>query len=118
MVATPSAVIDIPISRIKVTTRLRATDPDKVRDLTESISGVGLLHAITVSRRGDDYLLLAGNHRLESAKSLNWETIPATIQEADLLIDELIEVEENLIKNSLSPLQEANHLVRWEELLT
>ena len=117
MVATPS-VVDVPISRIKVSTRLRGTDPDKIRDLAESIEGVGLLHAVTVSRRGDDYLLLAGNHRLESFRLLGRETIPATIQDADPLLEELIEVEENLISNRLTVLQEANHLVRWEELLT
>ena len=46
------------------------------------------------------------------------ETIPATVQDADPLLEELIEIEENLISNRLSPIQEANHLVRWEELLT
>tara|TARA_Y100000289_G_scaffold1873_1_gene1746 strand:+ start:338 stop:1834 length:1497 start_codon:yes stop_codon:yes gene_type:complete len=117
VVATPS-VVDIPINRIKVSTRLRGTDPDKIQDLAESIEGVGLLHAVTVSRRGDDYLLLAGNHRLESFRLLGRETIPATIQDADPLLEELIEIEENLISNRLSPVQEANHIVRWEDLLS
>ena len=117
MVATPS-VVDVPITDIKVSTRLRSTDPDKIRDLAESIEGVGLLHPITVSRKGNGFLLLAGNHRLESFRLLQRETIPATVQDADPLLEELIEVEENLISNRLSPIQEANHLVRWEELLT
>ena len=104
MVATPS-VVDVSISRIKVSTRLRSTDPDKIRDLAESIEGVGLLHPITVSRRGDGFLLLAGNHRLESFRLLGRETIPATVQDADPLLEELIEIEENLISNRLSPIQ-------------
>ena len=110
-------VIEIPIRQIKVTTRLRATDEEKIRDLSESISGVGILHPITVSQKGDAYHLLAGNHRLESAKLLGWKTIPATIKSADPLIEELIEIEENLISHRLSPLQEAIHIVRWEEIL-
>ena len=93
MVATPNksistvGVVEIPINKIKVTTRLRATDEDKMRDLAESIAGVGLLHAITVSQKGDQFHLLAGNHRLESAKSLGWSSIPATINDADPLIE-------------------------------
>ena len=124
MVATPdkaiatSGVVEIPINKIKVTTRLRATDEDKIRDLAESIAGVGLLHAITVSQKGEQFHLLAGNHRLESAKSLGWSSIPATINDADPLIEELIEIEENLISHRLSPLSEAVHIVRWEEILT
>ena len=111
-------MVEIPISRIKVTTRLRATDEDKIRDLAESIDGVGLLHAITVSQNGDEYHLLAGNHRLEAHKLLKRKTIAATVKEADPLIDELIEIEENLISHRLSPLQESLHIVRWEEILT
>jgi ParB family chromosome partitioning protein len=113
-----TAVVEIPIDRIKVTTRLRPTDETKIRDLTESIRGVGLLHAITVSQKGDEFHLLAGNHRLESAKSLGWTSIPATINDADPLIEELIEIEENLISHRLSPLSEALHIVRWEEILS
>ena len=124
MVATPEkaiatvGVVKIPINKIKVTTRLRATDEDKIRHLAESIAGVGLLHAITVSQKGEQFHLLAGNHRLESAKSLGWTSIPATINDADPLIEELIEIEENLISHALSPLSEAVHIVRWEEILT
>ena len=63
-------VVEVPISRIKVTTRLRATSEEKIQDLKESILGVGLLHPITVSQKGENFHLLAGNHRLESVKSL------------------------------------------------
>ena len=69
MVVTPSkstSVVEIPIDRIKVTTRLRLTDEGKIQDLAESIEGVGLLHPITVSQKGDRFHLLAGNHRLEA----------------------------------------------------
>ncbi len=111
-------VVEVPISRIKVTTRLRATSEDKIQDLAESIGGVGLLHPITVSQKGENFHLLAGNHRLESAKTLGWKTIPATIKSADPLIEELIEIEENLISHRLNSIQEATHLVRWEEILS
>ena len=113
-----AAVVEIPLNRIKVTTRLRSTDYAKVTDIAESVLGVGLLHAITVSKHGDSYLLLSGMHRLEAFRKLKRTTIPATVKEADPLIEELIEVEENLVSSSLSAIDEARFIVRWEELLT
>ena len=49
---------------------------------------------------------------------LERQTIPATISDADPLVEELIEVEENLISSKLSAIDEARFLRRWEELLT
>ena len=63
MVATPertsAAVVEIPLDRIKVTTRLRATDHDKVTDIAESVEGIGLLHPVTVSQHGEWFHLLS-----------------------------------------------------------
>ena len=98
----PTAVVEIPLDRIKVTTRLRATDHDKVTDIAESVEGIGLLHSITVSKRGEWFHLLDGMHRVESFRQLGRETIPATIKDADPLIEELIEVEGNLCSSRLS----------------
>ena len=122
MVATPertsAAVVEIPLDRIKVSTRLRATDHDKVTDIAESVEGIGMLHPVTVSQHGDWFHLLSGMHRLEAFRQLGRETIPATIKEADPLVEELIEVEENLVSSRLSAIDEARFIVRWEELLT
>ena len=112
------AVVEIPLKRIKVSTRLRGTDEDKVSDLAESISGIGLLHPITVSRHGEWFHLLSGMHRLEAFRQLGLETIPASINKSDPLIEELIEVEENLVSSRLTAIDEARFIVRWEEILT
>jgi len=121
VVATPDrptvVVVEIPLNRIKVTTRLRGTDTQKVTDIAESVEGVGLLHPITVSSRDDGFYLLSGMHRLEAFRQLGRQTIPATIKEADPLIEELIEVEENLVSSRLSAIDEARFIVRWEEIL-
>ena len=112
------AVVEIPLKRIKVSTRLRGTDEDKVNDLAESISGIGLLHPITVSSHGEWFHLLSGMHRLEAFRQLGRETIPASINKSDPLIEELIEVEENLVSSRLTAIDEARFIVRWEEILT
>lgn len=111
-------VVEIPLKQIKVSTRLRGTDEDKVTDLAESIEGIGLLHPITVSRHGEWFHLLSGMHRLEAFRQLGRETIPASINQSDPLIEELIEVEENLVSSRLTSIDEARFIVRWEEILT
>ena len=126
MVATPERnlaaatveVVEIPVDRIKVTTRLRGTDLAKVTDIAESVAGVGLLHPISVSRHGDWFHLLDGMHRLESFRQSGRQTIPATIRDADPLIEELIEVEGNLCSAKLSAIDESRFIVRWEAILT
>jgi ParB family transcriptional regulator, chromosome partitioning protein len=110
-------VVEIPLKRIKVSTRLRGTDEDAVKDLAESIGGIGLLHSITVSRHGEWFHLLDGMHRLEAFRLLDRETIPATISESDPLIEELIEVEANLVSSKLTSIDESRFIVRWEEIL-
>ena len=115
MVSTPNRevpayeleVVDIPISSIRVLTRLRATSPEKIGDIAESISSVGLLHPVAVSRRGDKYVLLSGHHRMEAFKVLGKDTIPASIRDADELTDQLVEVEENLCRSDLNAIQTA-----------
>jgi len=114
----PLAVVEVPLKRIKVSTRLRGTDEDKVTDLAESIEGIGLLHAITVSKHGEWFHLLSGMHRLEAFRKLGRDTIPASINQSDPLIEELIEVEENLVSSRLTSIDEARFIVRWEEILT
>ena len=110
-------VVEVPLKRIKVSTRLRGTDEGAVKDLSESIEGIGLLHAITVSKHGEWFHLLSGMHRLEAFRQLGRETIPATISQSDPLIEELIEVEENLVSSKLTSIDESRFIVRWEEIL-
>ena len=114
----PAAVVEIPLEKIKVSTRLRGTDHSKVQDIAESVEGIGLLHPITVSQHGDRFHLLSGMHRLEAFRTLKRQSIPANIKDADPLIEELIEVEENLVSSRLSAIDEARFIVRWEEILT
>ena len=117
VVKTATEIIEVPISEIKITTRLRRTDKNRVDDLCESIRGVGLLHPISVAKKDDGYVLLAGNHRVESFKKLNRSVIPAIILEANDLVCSLVEVEENLCRSELNAIQTAEHIVKREELL-
>ena len=113
----PVTTEDIPISKIKVINRMRRTDNNAVEDLAQSIKEVGQLHSITVARKDDHYILLAGNHRVESMKLLGREHISATIREDDKLINQLIEVEVNLCARRNNAIEEAEAIIRREQIL-
>jgi hypothetical protein len=98
--------------------RLRALQPDKVDALAQSMTDQGLLQPIVVRpHKGGGYWLVAGLHRFEAAKKLQWKAISCTIFD-DMEADEaeLAEIDENLIRAGLSPAEEAMHFGRRKEL--
>lgn len=108
----------VEIARIQVGQRKRKLDEAKVRSLAESLQIVGQLQPITVARREyGNYRMIAGLHRLEAAKLLGWETIEAQEFEGDVVAAELAEIDENLMRNDLTVLEEGEHLARRQELV-
>lgn len=112
-----TTIENIEINKIKITRRMRRTDEARIQDLAESIRGVGLLHPVSLAKKGDDYFLLSGLHRIESFRLLGKTTIPATVRASNDLTDQLIEVEENLVRSELNAIQTAEHIVKREQLL-
>jgi len=106
------------IADIEVGTRKRKLDESKVRSIADSFTSIGQLQPITVSS-GDygKYRLIAGLHRLEAAKSIGWEAIQATEFEGDEVTVELAEIDENLMRNDLTVLEQGEHLARRQELV-
>ena len=104
----------IKIDEVKVGTRKRKLDEERVRELAESIRELGLLQPIGIH---DDGTLVFGWHRLEACKLLGWDEIEATVVSAeDALRAELAEIDENLVRNELTALERAEHLARRKEL--
>jgi ParB family transcriptional regulator, chromosome partitioning protein len=93
-------------------TAARAVDPDAVVRLTNSIAVVGLQHPITVAKRDGGYRLLAGAHRVTAFRELGMERISANIVELDDLRAELVELDENLARNELSPAERSAAVAR------
>lgn len=110
---TTLAVVSHPVSSVVIGVKRRALNPDKVRQLAQSIQRLGLLNPLTITSEG---LLVAGLHRLEACKSLGWEEVPASIVTLDALCAELAEIDENLIRNELSELEQAVQLARRKEI--
>ena len=98
IISNTTDVVEIPIDEIKVNRRMRRTDEERIKDLAESIKNIGLLHNICVAKKMEPMFLLSGLHRLESIQDSWRTTIPATVRESNEHIDQLIEVEENLVR--------------------
>ena len=87
-----------------------ADEPADIEDLSFSIAKDGLLHPITVTRRGERYLLIAGFRRVRAVQSLGWGSIPANIIPLDEVQQALIPLTENLERLDVDPLQEARYI--------
>ncbi len=103
---------------VGVPKRLRSLDPNKIKQLAESIDALGLQQPITVWSEADDHLeLVAGAHRLAAVISLGWEWIDCIFADGMTDIDrQLWEIDENLMRAELSPGEMAQHLARREVL--
>jgi hypothetical protein len=107
-----ATVRSIPIDKIVVPGhRLRPLQPAKVDELAASIASLGQLQPSVVSRAGDDYVVIAGVHRVEANRKLEHDRICAVIVDAvDADTAQLAEIDENLVRADLSPAERALHI--------
>ena len=71
------------IASIYVPAKRRSTlDPDKAREIAESMLQVGQQTPILVRRDGERFVLVEGLHRLEACKQLGEETIVGYLVQA------------------------------------
>ena len=107
-------VVVVAVDDVVVGARKRPLNVEKVAGLQASMAEVGLLQPIVITER---YGLVAGRHRLEAARRLGWGTVAARIAPLDGLRAELAEIDENLMRNELTVLEQADHLLRRSEIL-
>ena len=111
-----SRSLDIALSDIASTDRLRSLDSDWSTLLAESIKTIGLKQPSLVARSGEKYRLVAGLHRLAAFESLGRKTIPAEIVEGDRLHQRLVEIDENLMRRELSALDRGSFLAERQAI--
>ena len=99
---------------IVITGNRRDIDPVTVSELAESIKIVGLINPVTVDASGN---LIAGVHRLEACRLLGLAEIEVVIIDCDSLQTELVEIDENLIRNNLDPISIGELALRRDEIL-
>ena len=75
--------VAVPLAEIYIPVKFRDTlDPKKVEALAESFVDKGMQSPINVRRDKERYVLVAGYHRLEAARSLGEKTIQAFVVRA------------------------------------
>jgi len=109
--ASPTAkdVMNIDISRISRDPKQprQHFDPRAIEDLAQSIREQGVLQPILVRRTGDGYTLIAGERRWRAAQRAGLHEIPALIKDLGELGAFTVALVENLQREDLSPLEEA-----------
>lgn len=101
------------ISEIKIGDNRRAVNPEKVKELSESIKEIGLLNPIIVDQ---NKVLIAGAHRIEAFQLLGRENIPANIVNLVGLKVELAEIDENIMRNEVHFIDRCDYVKRRKEI--
>lgn len=105
---------------IETVDRMRPLRTERVAAIKASINEIGLRTPLTVMAKpdGDDtrMILVAGNHRLAALRELGIDATDCFVIDDDEIDAKLWEIDENLIRASLSPTEEAEHLARRKEL--
>jgi len=109
--------LPLAIDDIEISDERRELDPAAVKRLADSIERLGLRHAITVRRKGDGYVLVAGRHRIEAFKRLDREHIPACIVSMTNAEARMWEIAENLHRAELTKLQRAEQIEEWRNIM-
>jgi len=91
-------------------------DPERVRELAESIREVGLLEPVLIRPSNGRYEMVAGDRRYLAHKLLNLKEIKAIVRELDDRDTVVIRGIENLQRVNLTPSEEGNvYLLLKEE---
>lgn len=105
---------NIEISSIKIETRLREIQDEKLEKLIESIKEIGLISPISVLNNNGEFILIAGEHRLRAFEAMGNTSIPCAVHERmydDIELDKarciMMEVDENYVRTKLDRYEES-----------
>lgn len=100
------------LSEIKLSSEYLRLDTD-VDSLKKSIEKVGLINPLTVNTENE---LLAGARRYQAVTALGWEEVPVHVVDRQTLEQELISIDENLVRTPLDKLEFEKCLNRGREI--
>lgn len=109
-----NAVTDVAIDKISPN-RLqprKTFSPASLQELADSIRESGILQPILVRRSGDGYELIAGERRFQAARLAGLDVVPVLVRDFDDSQSLLIALVENLQREDLNPVEEAEALER------
>lgn len=108
----PSPVIfqgNVALEKIVVRDQVRKKfDENAHKELTESVRTKGVINPVTLRPlTGGKYQLVAGERRYRAAAAAGLKEIPATVRDLDDQAAALYQVEENIHRKDLTPIEEA-----------
>jgi ParB family chromosome partitioning protein len=103
------AVQDLPVDAISPNPNQPRKDfeTNALKDLSASLKHSGVLQPVVVRRVGQGYQLIVGERRWRAAKLAGIERIPAVIREATDSESLELALVENLLRENLNPMEEA-----------
>lgn len=110
-------VQDLPIDNIVANPRQprKAFDDNSLHDLSLSLKRSGVLQPVVVRRHGQQFQIVVGERRWRAAKMAGLSHIPAVIREATDAETLELALVENLLREDLNPMEEAE---AYQRLLT
>lgn len=108
---------EIPVEAILPNPRQprKSFNHSSLQELSESMKQSGVLQPVVVRRQGPQYELIVGERRWRAAKLAGIERIPAVIREATDAESLELALVENLLREDLNPIEEAEG---YQRLLT
>lgn len=110
------SVVSIPLADIDVGERLRGIDDDAAAVIAASMQEQGQRTPIEVRKVGKRYRLIAGAHRMRALALAGIEAAFAVVVKATELEAQLLEIDENICRRELSPLDRAIFLAKRKEV--
>jgi len=104
---------EISVRTIKPTSKPLRSHVGQLDELMDSIKKTGLLQAILIRSVGDSYEVVAGNRRLEAFRRLKIRKIPCHVVEMDDREAYEVSLVENLQRQTLNPMEEAESFKRY-----
>lgn len=90
-------------------------DQESLQELADSISSQGIVQPVVVRPEGDHFELVAGERRWRAAQLAGLQKVPAVIRELDARSAAAIALIENIQREDLNPLEQAQAFSRLIE---
>ena len=93
----------------------RTFDEAKIEELATSIRNQGIIQPLVVRAKGDDFELIAGERRWRAAMKAGLTEVPVVVREASDQEALQLALVENLQREDLNPIEEANGYRRLQQ---
>ena len=112
-----NSVIEIEIDKVVANPNQprKVFDETALRELADSIAVHGVIMPIVVNKKGDKYMIIAGERRWRASKLANKATVPAIVKDYNERQVKEISLIENLQREDLNPIEAANAMKQLME---